>query len=101
MMQKPWFKVFIWFTATAFFYLAAVIVISELGPAPDEQKNMLFMMGMMGAMHNSLMGFSMSLEGDASLAEIIRRVSELTVPIIVLSAAGALFVRVRRRNVGR
>ncbi|MCX7921779.1 MAG: hypothetical protein N3B21_07185 [Clostridia bacterium] len=101
MMQKRWFKVFIWFASTSFFFLVAAILISELGPEPSEQQAMQFMMGMMDAMHNSMMGLSMSLEHDAGLKSLIGTASYILVPLIVLAVLFGLLVRVRgKRDAG-
>lgn len=52
-------RVMYWSLATAFFFAAAVLVISLIKPGPTESQVMSFMSGMMSAMHNSLMGASM------------------------------------------
>lgn len=101
MMQKPWFKLFIWLITTSFFFLASAIIISSLIPAPNESKSMLYMSGMMNAMQNSLMGLSMSLEGDVYLTTIVKRVSDLTIPLILYSIAAALLVKLRRSQIDR
>lgn len=101
MMQKTWFKLFIWFVTTSFFFLAAATIVSTLAPAPDESKSMLFMSGMMDAMHSSLMGLSMSIEEDIYLQAVIKKVSDLTIPLILYSIAGALLVKLRRSQVDR
>jgi hypothetical protein len=101
MMQKPWFKLFIWFITTSFFFLASAIMISSLIPAPDESKSMLYMSGMMNAMQSSLMGLSMSLESDIYLNSIVKRVSDFTVPLILYSIAAALLVKLRRSQIDR
>lgn len=98
MMQKPWFKTFIWFIATAFFFFAAAILISALSPGPSEQQVMQFMMGMMGAMHNSMMWLSMSLEHDSDLKSLIGTASSVTIPLILLGLLFGLLVRLRRRK---
>lgn len=48
-----------WSLATAFFFAAAGLVISVLKPGPTESQVMRFMVGMMSAMHTSMMGASM------------------------------------------
>lgn len=101
MMQKPWFKLFIWFVTTSFFFLFAAIIIAVLGPAPDENKSMLYMSGMMDAMHNSLMGLSMSIEGDMYLKSMIKKISDSTIPLILYSIAGALLLKLRRSQIDR
>lgn len=101
MMQKPWFKLFIWFITTSFFFLAAAVIISSLIPAPDESKSMLYMSGMMNAMDSSLMGLSMSMESDTYLKTIVKKVSDLTIPLILYSIAAALLVKLRRSQIDR
>lgn len=101
MMQKPWFKLFIWLITTSFFFLASVIVISSLIPSPDESKSMLYMSGMMNAMQDSLMGLSMSLESDVYLKTIVKKVSDLTIPLVLYSIAAALLVKLRRSQIDR
>jgi hypothetical protein len=101
-MQKTWFKAFIWTVSTAFFFLASATVISALGPGPDEQQVMLFMSGMMNAMNNSLMGLSMTLEGDYELRRMISGAAAFTIPAILTGAAAGLYFRFKRekRNAG-
>lgn len=101
MMQKTWFKLFIWFVTTAFFFVASTILISVYSPAPSEQKAMLFMSGMMDAMHNSLMGLSMSLEGDTNLSLMVKKAADLTLPLILVSIIGALAIKLRRSYVDK
>lgn len=98
MMQKPWFKIFIWFIATAFFFFASAILISALGPEPSERQVMQFMSGMMGSMQNSMMGLSMSLEHDSELKTFIGIASSITVPLISLGLLFGLLVRLRRKK---
>ena len=101
MLQKPWFKLIIWLITISFFFLAAVLVISALSPAPDESKAMLFMSGMMNAMDSSLMGLSMSMEGDTYLKTMVKKVSDFTIPLILYSTAAALFLKLRRSQIDR
>ena len=98
MMQRPWFKTFIWFIATAFFFFATVILVSTFGPEPSEQQVMQFMMGMMGTMQKSMMGLSMSLEHDSELKTFIGTASNVTVPLILLAILFGLLVRLRRKK---
>lgn len=101
MMQKPWFKLFIWFITTSFFFLASAVIISSLIPAPDESKSMLYMSGMMNAMDSSLMGLSMSMESDIYLKAIVKKVSDFTIPLILYSIVAALLVKLRRSQIDR
>lgn len=71
MLQKPWFKIFVWFLATFFFFLASVTLISLLKPGPSESEVMSYMAGMMGAMENGVMGVMMSIESNTTLRNIL------------------------------
>ncbi|MDF2522962.1 MAG: hypothetical protein K0R31_603 [Clostridiales bacterium] len=101
MMQKPVFKVFIWFISTAFFFLATALLVSALGPEPSEQQIMQFMSGMMGAMQNSMMGLSMSLEQNGELKTFIGTASNVTVPLMLLGFLFGLLIRLRRKKDAR
>lgn len=102
MMQKPWFKIFIWFMATFFFFLAAGVIISSYRPGPSENEVMKFMMGMMSAMDRSMMGVAMSIENDGNLQSVIALSSSIILPIILISIALGFGIRLlqrRRKNV--
>jgi predicted permease len=71
MLQKPWFKIFVWFLSTLFFFLASATVISLLKPGPSESEVMKYMAGMMGAMENSIMGVMMSIESNRILKTVL------------------------------
>lgn len=101
MMQKPWFKTFIWFMATAFFFFASAVLISALGPDPSEKQIMSYMSGMMGAMDKSLMGLSMSLEGNGELKSLIGAASALAVPLIFSAILFGVLLRIRRKKDAR
>ncbi len=98
MMQKPWFKTFIWFITTSFFFFASAIIISYFSPEPSEQQIMKFMSGMMGAMHSSLMGLSMSLEHDTELKALINTAAAVTIPLVLLGFLFGLFMKLRRKK---
>lgn len=98
MMQKTWFKIFIWFIASFFFFLASGVVISIFRPGPTEAEVMNFMMGMMSAMDNSMMGVAMNLENHVPLKNILIMSSSLILPIIVLSIIIGLLVRNVKRG---
>lgn len=98
MMQKPWFKLFIWTISSSFFFLFSGFLISALGPEPMEQQVMQFMSGMMGAMHNSLMGLSMTIEQDDVLTRIISGAAAMTVPLLITGAILGFGVRYFRRR---
>lgn len=93
MLQKPWFKLFIWFMATFFFFLASGVVISILRPGPSETDVMKFMMGMMSAMDKSIMGVTMSIEHNGVLQYIILLSISIILPVIVISAAIGFLLR--------
>lgn len=97
-MQKPWFKTFIWFISTSFFFFASAIIISYFSPEPSDQQIMKFMSGMMGAMHSSLMGLSMTLEHDTELKALINAAAAVTIPLVLLGFLFGLFVKLRRRK---
>lgn len=100
MMQKKWFKVFIWFIATTFFFLMSAILISALGPGASENQIMLFMSGMMQSM-NSFMGLSMTLEGNDCLKLLVGKFAAVTIPLVILAILGGLLVKLgRRKNAG-
>ena len=95
MLQKPWFKLFIWFTTSAFFFLSATIIISFFNPGPSQKDISNFMMGMMNSM-DSTMGLSMTLEGDNFLKHVILVSSKLTVPLIEIGFFCGVLVKIRR-----
>jgi uncharacterized membrane protein SpoIIM required for sporulation len=98
MMQKPWFKLFIWFLATFFFFLASGVIISLLKPGPSESEVMKFMMGMMSAMDRSMMGVAMSLENDGALRSIIAFSSSMAAPIILICIIAGFVIRFTQRR---
>lgn len=101
MLQNKWFKIFVWFSASAFFFLGAAIVISYFNPNTSENEIMSFMAGMMNAMEGSTMGFTMSLENDKSLNYIIAMSAKITIPLIVLALLSGLLMRIRRARVDK
>lgn len=98
MMQKPWFKAFIWVMASAFFFMASGMVISTFSAGPTETQIMQYMSGMMAAME-SLMGFSMSLEHEGPLWQIIGLAASITVPLLLLGVLLGIYVRCYGRKV--
>ncbi|MDF2907614.1 MAG: hypothetical protein K0R34_2935 [Herbinix sp.] len=98
MMQKKWFRLFIWFVSTAFFFAAASIIIATYSAAPSEQQIMAYMSGMMKAMEVSLMGLSMTIESDTELKKIILEVSSITGTLIMISILGGFYLRRMRRK---
>jgi hypothetical protein len=96
MLQKPWFKIFVWFLATLFFFLASATSISLLKPGPSESEVMNYMAGMMGAMENSIMGVMMGIESDSTLKTIlIWTITTLPLGIIFSIIIGFI---IRKRN---
>lgn len=98
MLQKPWFKVFIWFMATFFFFLASAVIISIFKPGPSEAEVMQFMMSMMQAMEGTLMGVSMTLEKSAQMQSIMAFVRWITLPVIVVSIIAGVAIRISQRR---
>ena len=95
MLQKRWFKIFIWFTTSAFFFLGATIIISFLNPDPSQKDISNYMMGMMTSM-DSTMGLSMTLEGDSFLKHVILISAKLTIPLITIGFFYGVLVKLRR-----
>lgn len=93
MVQKPWFKIFVWFMATFFFFLASGVVISVFRPGPSESDVMRFMEGMMSTMGTTIMGVTMTVEGNSLLKNIIIQSSELVLPIIAFSIVIGFLLR--------
>lgn len=94
MLQKPWFKIFIYVMATFFFFLATAVVISLFKPGPSEAELMRFMAGMMAAMDNSIMGLVMSLEHESTLKSVIVFSSTMLVPVIMISVFAGFAIRI-------
>ena len=93
MMQKRWFKIFIWFTSSALFFMMAVILISYYSPAPTQDQSMKYMMGMMDSMENAMMGLSMSLESNNSIIAMIVTSASITIPLTVIGIVFAVILR--------
>jgi len=98
MLQKPWYKIFVWFVASFFFFLAAGVIISILRPGPTEAEVMKFMEAMMKAMDTSMMGIAMNLENDSELKNIILFSSSLTLPIVIISSIIGFLIRLVKRG---
>lgn len=98
MLGKPWFKIFIWFLAIFFFFLASGVIISIFKPGPTEAEVMQFMMGMMNAMDKSMMGAAMNMEGDGLLNAIMVMTSIIAVPIILMSFVIGLLLRLKSQG---
>ena len=98
MMQKPGFKLFIWFLATFFFFLTSGVIISMLKPGPTEAETMRFMEGMMSAMDRSIMGVTMGLENHSILRTIITNSTIMVLPGMVASVAIGFLIRRRKRR---
>ncbi|MCX7922439.1 MAG: hypothetical protein N3B21_10590 [Clostridia bacterium] len=98
MLQKTWVKIFIWFMAIFFFFLASGVVISVLRPGPSENEAMSFMMGMMSAMDSSMMGVAMNIEHDNALQAVIALSASIALPVMVLSVAAGIGIRLWQRR---
>jgi hypothetical protein len=95
MVQKPWFKIFIWFLVTFFFFLTSAVVISLLKPGPSESEVMSYMSAMMAAMENSIMGVMMGNEGSSILQTILKWTIGLFPFATILSVIIGLILRKR------
>ena len=85
-----------WSLSSAFFFAAAVIVISVLKPGPTETQVMKWMQGMMAAMHSSMMGASME---DAGASGFLMGFSTyMSVVTILLGVIAGLLLRARRNT---
>lgn len=93
MVQKPWFKVFVWFMATFFFFLASGVIISMFKPGPSENDVMSFMSGMMGAMKNSVMGVAMSAGSNAVVSKAMSISYFMFIPIMAISIITGFAIR--------
>lgn len=98
MVQKSWFKVFVWFLATFFFFMASGVIISLLKPGPSEMEVMQFMSGMMGAMENSIMGIAMEVDNNPTIGEILAVSYFMLTPIIAVSVVSGFAIRLMRRS---
>lgn len=96
MVQKPWFKLFVWFMATFFFFMASGVAISLLSPGPSETDVMRFMSGMMGAMESSIMGVSMAVENNNSINKILAISYFILPPTIIISIVIGFSIRFLR-----
>lgn len=98
MMQKKWFRLFIWFVSTALFFAASSIIIATYSSDPSQQQIMAYMSGMMKAMEISLMGLSMTISHDTELQKILINLSPITSVLVVVSLFGGFYVRRNRRK---
>lgn len=96
MMQKTWFKLFIWFLSTFYFFLASGVIISIFKPGPTETEVMQFKEGFMSAMERSIMGVAMGLESDSALKSIVEISAYILVPIIILGIIAGIAIRVKQ-----
>ncbi len=101
MLQKKWFKTFIWFSASAFFFLGATVLISYFNPTPSEKEIMSYMSGMMSAMDGSTMGFTMSLKNDISLNYIMYLSAKIAIPLIIFAILSSLIIKIRRSTIDK
>lgn len=98
MVQKPWFRIFVWFMATFFFFLASGVIISMFRPGPSETDVMRFMAGMMDAMNTSIMGIAMSVESNGIFSRILAFSYFMLVPIIAISTVAGFVIRLMQRR---
>lgn len=84
-----------WSMSSAFFFAAAVIVISILKPGPTETQVMKWMHGMMSAMHNSMMGASM--EDAGQFGFLMGFSAYLSIVTILLGVIAGLLLKLRRK----
>lgn len=98
MLQKPWFKVFIYFIATCFFFLISGVLISIFRPGPTEIETMKFMEGMMAAMDRSMMGVAMNIEHDSTLKSIIVYSTNMALPLIITGLGLGFGIRLIQRR---
>jgi hypothetical protein len=98
MLQKPWFKLFILFLATFFFFLAAEVVIAIFRPGPSQADIMQYMMGMMRAMHSGIRGDLMGMNGHTLVGAAIATANRLAGPVILGSVIIGLIIRLRPRK---
>lgn len=96
MIQKPWFKVFVWFLATFFFFMASGVILSMFKPGPSEMDVMKFMSGMMGAMENSIMGVTMGAEGNGTISRILAFSYFMLIPTLAVSIVIGFVIRFMR-----
>lgn len=98
MLQKPWFKLFIYFIATSFFFLISGVLISAFRPGPTEIEIMRFMEGFMKAMGGSLMGAAMNIEHNSTLGSIILFAANMTLPLIIIGLGLGFGIRLIHRR---
>lgn len=98
MMQKPWFKAFVWFMSIFMFFLSATVLISIFKPGPSESEVMRFMEAMMHAMESSVMGAAMGIEHNAVLQKALSFSAYVALPVIVIGVIGGLAVRYLHRG---
>lgn len=87
-MMQPWFKIVIWFIASAFFFAVAAVMISFGQPEPSKTQVDAFMTGMMQAMMNSIMGIAAmdSSEQKGFLELMLAMFSSLVLVALLMSA---------------
>ena len=84
--------------AIFFFFLTSGVIISIFKPGPSEAEVMQFMMGMMSAMDNSMMGVAMNMESDGSLNAIMGLTAVIAVPIIIVSIVIGFLIRLKNQG---
>ncbi|MEW9122351.1 MAG: hypothetical protein AB2421_06510 [Thermotaleaceae bacterium] len=96
MVNKPWFKVFLWFLTTFFFFMASGVILSIFKPGASEMDVMRFMSGMMGAMETSIMGVTMGAEDNGTIRMILSLSYFMLTPIIAVSIVIGFTIRFMR-----
>lgn len=98
MVQKPWFKTFIWFLASSFFFLASGVIISVFKPGPSQSEVMKYMSAMMSAMDSSIMGVMMAMENSRFLQNFFLFTISSFPFIIIISLIAGFMLRKRSRE---
>lgn len=93
MVQKPWFKLFVWFISTFFFFVASGVVIALSKPGASEMEAMKYMSGMMGAMETSIMGAVMEVEENSQIGKILAYSYFLLGPALAISIVAGFAIR--------
>ncbi len=84
-----------WAVSVFFFFAASGLVVSLIKPGPTEVQVMNWMQGMMGAMHSSLMGASMSNE---MFGYAMQFSAETTVVMILIGISVGIPLKLWRKN---
>lgn len=99
MFKKAWYIVLAWVSASFYFFMLAVLVISMFGNNPPEADVMRWMSGMMTAMHSSIMGWTHEAHGIPE--QLLRITGLLAWPGILAGGVAGLVLRVRGQRLER